>query len=113
MFKDEKNDNACCCIGPSYIGVLIFGALTAVFWCYNFYLLIELLLSDKPDNDDFNYAMFTVIFNLIVNGIALIPYILCLIWQKNAAVRLSLLIITVGVLIINVTMNIIFIVKIS
>ena len=31
MCNEETNDRACCCCGPSYIGVIVFGALTAVW----------------------------------------------------------------------------------
>ena len=32
MCKEETNDNACCCCAPSYVGVIVFGVITSIFW---------------------------------------------------------------------------------
>ena len=35
MCNEETNDKACCCCAPSYVGVIVFGALTAIWMIFN------------------------------------------------------------------------------
>ena len=35
MCNEETNDKACCCCAPSYVGVIIFGVLVAIWWILN------------------------------------------------------------------------------
>ena len=114
MCSEETNDNACCCCAPSYVGVIVFGVLGVIWFGLCGYGLIAPATTDWAGNElseeQIAYNWQNSLFNTISSGIALIPFVLVLIWQKSTGPRLVLFITSVALLVINFVYNVIMII---
>ena len=110
MCKDETNDKACCCCGPSYIGVIVFGVLTAIALPLN---IVGLIWPSQKGWDgkqlsteelEANYA--TALFSVVMYAIVLIPFMLVLIMRKSLAARLALFTVSLVALVVSLLFNV-------
>ena len=85
MCEKEGNDQGCCCCCGSYVGVIVFGILTAIGF---FSALIQLISPSEQKNIDGSdmseeQKEQTAMNNLvgtIIYGIEIVPFVLVLIW---------------------------------